>query len=258
MGIAAGLIFFRCLEAMYGTSPEFVELSLSNYCMYYSHSVPYVWNKKTETIQKITGKELFRSFVERLFNFMALSLVLSVMMHYDFKPFEDAVDLTSFSITPDLLSIGNFCNSYLITILLYFTLNNLFEISAFGMQLQGNATKPIFDAPLTKSKTPTEFWTKRWNHMTHNFLKGGIFKPAMQYFQNAKVAMFLTFVLSGLYHECIWFCIFYKQKYLYDENGVCADETKCYDFKFGRVTAFFAYTALIMILERPVKKLAFV
>ena len=36
---AATTIFFRCFEAMYGTSPEFVESSLSNYCGYFTHLV---------------------------------------------------------------------------------------------------------------------------------------------------------------------------------------------------------------------------
>lgn len=252
----ATLIFFRCIEAMYGTSPEFVELSVSNYSGYFLSLAPFVWNKKTKKIQQVSGKELSRSFMERFFNFMALSLVLSVMMHYDFKPFEDSVDFTGLTITPDLLSFGNLCNSYFITILLYFTLYNMFELNAFGEQVKGHATEPIFDAPLTHSRTPTDFWTKRWNRMTHLTLKGGIFKPAKLYFQNTKVAMFLTFVVSGLYHELVWFAIFYDQKYLYDENGVCADAENCYDFKFGRVSAFFAYTGMVMLLERPVRKLA--
>ena len=36
---AVSVIFFRCIEAMYGTSPEFVELSMSNYCGYYGNLV---------------------------------------------------------------------------------------------------------------------------------------------------------------------------------------------------------------------------
>ena len=60
--------------------------------------------------------------------------------------------------------------------------------------------------------------------------------------------MFLTFVASGLYHEFCWIPIFYYPKYLYDENSD-------YEYKFGRVTAFFAYTGIIMLLERPMRKL---
>ena len=70
--------------------------------------------------------------------------------------------------------------------------------------------------------------------------------------------MFLTFVVSGLYHEYVWVCIFYNQTCFYDRNGKCTNEDDCYEFKFGRVTAFFAYTGLIMVLERPMRKLAVV
>lgn len=252
---AMSVIFFRCIEAMYSTSPEFVELSMSNYCGYYRNLVPYVWSPKTKRIERITGMQLFRSFMERLSKFFALSLVLSFLIHYDFKPFEDTVELTSLSITPDLLSLGHLFNSYFTALLVYLALNNLFELNAFGENVKGSATYPLFDAPLTHSKTPTEFWTKRWNHMTHRLLKGGMFEPAKLYFDN-KSAMFLTFITSGLYHEYVWATTFYNQKYLYDENGVCSNQEDCYEVTFGRVTAFFAYTGAIMLLERPMKKLA--
>merc|ERR1712087_1079372 len=98
------VIFFRCIEAMYGTSPPFVELSLSNYCSYYQSMVPFVWNSKTKKIEKITAGKLLRSLTERLIMFVGLSIYLSFMIHYDYMPFEDTVSFTNFSITPDLLS----------------------------------------------------------------------------------------------------------------------------------------------------------
>lgn len=254
--ISMSVIFFRCIEAMYGTSPDVVELSVSNYCGYYGSLIPYVWSSKTKQRERITRTQLIRSFMDRLFNFLALSLVLSIMIHYDYKPFQDTVELTKLTITKDLLSLGHLKNSYSISLLLYFALNTMFELNAFGENVKGFATEPLFDAPLTRSKTPTEFWTKRWNHMTHRLLKGGIFEPAKLCFDDKRVAMFVTFVASGLYHEYVWFTIFYNQKYLHDENGVCADEENCYEFKFGRVTAFFAYTGIVMLLERPMRKFA--
>lgn len=254
--IAMSVIFFRCIEAMYGTSPHVVEWSISNYCGYYSSMVPYAWSSKTKQREKPTGMQLLRIFMERMFNLLACSLVLSIMIHYEYKPFEDAVELKNFNVSKDLLSLGHLKNSYAIIFLLYFTLNTMFETNAFGENVKGFATEPLFDAPLTRSKTPTEFWTKRWNLMTHRLLQGGIFEPLKFCFDDNRVPMFLTFVASGLYHEFVWFTIFYNQKYLYDKNGVCSDEANCYDFKFGRVTAFFAYTGIVMLLERPMSKLA--
>ena len=67
---------------------------------------------------------------------------------------------------------------------------------------------------------------------------------------NGKLAMFVTFVVSGLYHEYVWMAIFYNHNHLYDEHGGCTKEG-CYLVEFGRVTAFFTYVGLIMALERP-------
>ena len=61
--------------------------------------------------------------------------------------------------------------------------------------------------------------------------------------------MFLTFVVSGLYHELVWATVFYD---------ACPDGEECHEFRFGRVTAFFAYTGIVMLLERPMKKLSMI
>ena len=66
--------------------------------------------------------------------------------------------------------------------------------------------------------------------------------------------MFITFVVSGLYHEYVWLAIFYNQKYLFDGDNQCTKQ-ECYLNEFGRVTAFFAYVGIIMLLERPISQL---
>jgi hypothetical protein len=58
-----------------------------------------------------------------------------------------------------------------VEVLLYLTLKTGFELTAFGENMKGYATETIFDAPFTKSRTATEFWTKRWNLMIQRFLK---------------------------------------------------------------------------------------
>lgn len=100
----------------------------------------------------------------------------------------------------------------------------------------------------------TKLTLSEYPSFLNNIFQGGIFKPSKLCFSTT-TAMFLTFVVSGLYHEYVWACIFYNQTYLHDAEGNCTNE-ECYVFKFGRVTAFFAYTAIIMLLERPIKKLS--
>ncbi len=61
--------------------------------------------------------------------------------------------------------------SFSCSVLFYLALSNLFELSAFGTSAKGNVVEKLFDSPLTESRTPTEFWTKRWNRMVHKLLK---------------------------------------------------------------------------------------
>lgn len=77
--------------------------------------IPYVWNPKTNGREKITATKLIRSFTERLWGFAVLSLVLSLLIHFEYKPFDDRVDLTSFKFSRDLFSFGHLCNSYCLT-----------------------------------------------------------------------------------------------------------------------------------------------
>lgn len=90
--------------------------------------------------------------------------------------------------------------------------------------------------------------------MPFSLQQGGVFLPVKKYSNNGKIAMFVTFVVSGLYHEYVWLAIFYNQKHLYDEDGGCTMQ-ECYVNEFGRVTAFFTYVGIVMLLERPFGRL---
>ncbi|KAG7369048.1 membrane bound O-acyl transferase family protein [Nitzschia inconspicua] len=250
------VVFFRCVEAMYGTSPynAVMESSLWNYCGYYSSVAPFLWDTKTKRRKQITMRNFVTSLVDILLHFLAVSVVVSLLQPYRFKPFDDPMHLTEFRISWDLLSKEHLLNSYCHAVLTYLTLKAGFEATGFAENIKGFATDTIFDHPFFKSRSPTEFWTQRWNLMIQPFLKGGVFLPVKKY-SNGKIAMFITFVVSGLYHEYVWLAIFYNQKYLYDENGGCTNR-ECYLNEFGRVTAFFIYVGIIMLLERPFGSLA--
>jgi hypothetical protein len=107
------VIFFRCLEAMYGTSNDVVmESSLWNYCAYFSSVVPFVWDPKTKRRKAITTSKFLSTLLEVLVNLMAVSLVLSVLIHYRFKPFNDSIKLTELCVSRALISKEHLLNSY--------------------------------------------------------------------------------------------------------------------------------------------------
>lgn len=258
MSTVMSVVFFRCIEAMYGTSPPFVENSLSNYVAYYSAIVPYVWDPKTQCRQRISFAKLQSVFWEIAVAFSGVSLLLSFLRYHDYRPFPSHVPFDHYEWTWEVFSFNHIANSYLHAWLIYGTLKTGFELSAFNENIKGFDTYRLFDQPFTKSRTPTEFWTQRWNMLTRPLLKGGVFLPMRKYF-SSKVSLFCTFVASGLYHDYVWYCIFYDLRQ--EEDGTTTTSCRhtpgviCHDHQFGRVTLFFAYVGMMMLLERPVAKL---
>lgn len=200
------VVCFRCVEAMYGTSPDVVETSIWTYTGYYSSVIPFVWDPKTKQRQRMPLQQIVMSMVEILCFFVALSVVLSFLIQYEYQPFDDPVPLTELTLTTDMVSPGHLLNSYChagklekialvqcevdgtcvvgnlmfviaqllpspLEVLVYLTLKTGFDLTAFGENVKGFATEKIFDAPFVKSRTPTEFWTKRWNLIIHPLLK---------------------------------------------------------------------------------------
>jgi len=251
LGNVMTIVSFRCIEAMYSTFPNpAVEASISNYVIYYTALVPFVWDSTTNSPKRSRRTEVFSTFLWLFFVFHAYSLLLSFMIHHDFKPYaNDAVKYDRFHLNLELFTPQHLANGYLMVVLTFLNLSLAFGTSAFGLKALGFSTVPIFLNPLFASSTPTEFWTKRWNVMIHQTLKYGIFHPVRKMF-SPKVAILVTLVVSGLYHEYIWDL----QHQCLNENG----DHNCHKPIFGRLTMFFFFTGLIILLERPVSKLMFV
>jgi hypothetical protein len=108
------VIFFRCIEAMYGTSPSngVMESSMWNYCMYYSSVAPFVWDIKTKRRKAVTMQRLLFSLVDILVHFFAVSLVLSFLKPYRYNPFDDPVHLTELKVSWHMFRKEHLLNSY--------------------------------------------------------------------------------------------------------------------------------------------------
>lgn len=237
-GTSAFIVGFRTVEAMYETSPHSVEASLANYVTYYSSLMHFDWDPKTATRRKIPAAELLRETGMLIFLFHVLSAVLSLEIYHGFRPFPSAVDsLSDFHFNTDLLSPGHLVNAYILAVLVYLTLSFGFRLTALGEQCKGYRTQPIFHNPLFASRSPSEFWGRKWNLTIHRLLKHGAFLPA-RHFCSTGAAVLVTFVVSGLIHDYAWTLMFHQD----DHN----------DFApiFWKLTAFFAWNGVIMWLER--------
>ncbi|CAB9513380.1 Pfam:DUF821 [Seminavis robusta] len=250
------IVVFRSIEAMYDTSPPVVEYSLANYVTYYTCTIHHVWDPKTNGRVRVNTQQFISTFLRVVYYYHLQSLSLSFQMHVDFKPFKsDPVVLDEFHVTRfwELLRPDHIANAYLIVLHLYFYLLVGFELTNFGENIKGYLTKPTFKNPIWTSKSPTDFWGRKWNLLIHDILKGGAFLPARKYV-STPLAVMWSFICSGLMHDYMWAVIFYHHGYEKDpETGICED---CFSPSPLKLTAFFVWNAMMMLLERPVSRWA--
>jgi Membrane bound O-acyl transferase family len=240
------IVGFRTFEAYFDTSPPVVETSLGTYMTYYTCLVHYDWDSKTVTRKRASLDYVLRRGGMILFHYAMLCPFLSFLMHYNFEPFHSKVDLAAYNINKDLLTFSHIGNTYLLAILTYLALCTFFELNAYSENIKGCTTKPVFYNPLFKSRSPTEFWGQRWNLAIHRALKHGVYLPSRKYVSNG-LAIFLTFVASGLLHDYSWALVFYHHTSRRNEAGVCEDCFSPFPFK---LSAFFAWNGCIMLLQK--------
>jgi Membrane bound O-acyl transferase family len=121
------------------------------------------------------------------------------------------------------------------------------SIQAFAENAKGLYTKSIFHNPLLTSRTPTEFWGTKWNLMIHRILKHGVYLPVRKVCPVRWVAVTATFVMSGLLHEYCWSLIFYRPATAGEDCPTCYTPIPL------KLTLFFLWCGVVMLLERPVK-----
>lgn len=60
----------------------------------------------------MTAQQILVALVDVLLHFTAVSIVLSILIHYRYMPFDDPVPLTQLTMTTDMISPGHLLNSY--------------------------------------------------------------------------------------------------------------------------------------------------
>jgi len=91
----------------------------------------------------------------------------------------------------------NFSGTMLIWLFLWF----LFTIGSVMVLLQGHDPIESFENPIFGSRSPREFWGKRWNLQVNNMLKKACYKPLAKIGLGGPVATLATFGASAGFHE---------------------------------------------------------
>ena len=101
-----------------------------------------------------------------------------------------------------------------------------------------------FDAPLTRSRSLREFWSRRWNVPAQRALRRVAYDPIRASSNPRWVATVATFALSALMHE--WVCWI---AFLGSGEGTLPE-----GFVAGAQTAYFLAQAVAVAVERAVER----
>lgn len=243
----ANIPVFRVLEAMYGTSPSEAEGSLQSYITHYQSLAVFEWDPKTKQRRGIRAVELCEILWKLFSHFHILSILLSIAMHYRYELYPSQYPLDSFSIGWHVLTPSHVANCYLLALVTFYTLGLTFQAVTLCDNIQGYYTKPVFHNPLFTSRSPSEFWGRKWNMIIHHQLRTSVFEPARLFF-SFPVCVLLTFFASGLLHDYSWQIVFYDSRSCTDVDPTCPSNQDYNPVAF-KVTSFFLWNGAVMLAE---------
>ena len=241
------LVTLRCMEAMFSFVPTAAGKSLKNYIVYYASMMKTKFDDQLEPA-KATASDVLRRIGEFGLLFVVLSLLFSCTSPYDFAPFvtrfeAHSIDHGLVDLFHPFHLVNNFVAAVLVSVSLSFSTlgaSLLFNIST------GIMTERVVENPMFASKTPSEFWGRKWNNLVHSLLKSGVYKPVRRITSSNKAAIFSAFIASGLLHEYVWAILFYVHEHQKDESGKCLE---CFYPIYGKQMVFFGLNGVTIALE---------
>jgi hypothetical protein len=166
--------------------------------------------------------------------------------HQNFAVFGDADDWFSIH---RYFTWQLYANSLMQAALFQLYLTTYCEGLSLGFALlTGCRPSTIMLNPLLTSRSPSDFWGRRWNMLVHDALKNGVFKPMRKHHSKTTTAVLVTFGASGLFHEWLLWAIFKPTNGQTDPvTGECI--SSCYTPVYGNAIVFFLWQALLIALE---------
>jgi hypothetical protein len=159
---------------MYGTSPDFVETSMWNYCLYYCAIIPFRFDPKTGKTIKAERAEIIRKSTGLFWIYLLTMLAYSIVVPLEYAPFPSPKGgpqswPSSFL---DLFHWGYILNNFVAAYITSLSLTSASLGVGLGISLlTGTSTIDAMDSPLFKSSSPSDFWGRRWNLVVHDLFK---------------------------------------------------------------------------------------
>lgn len=247
------LVSFRCMEAMFGFIPSAPAKSLSHYIVYNAGMMETVFHPSTRAPMKATWRQLLDRIRHFFSLFVLLTALFSATSPYKYAPFVTRCEAHTLEHKlSDMAHTAHLVNNFIAALLVSVSLS----FSTLGVSLLFNLTTGIMTEkvvlnPLFASRSPSDFWGRRWNNLVHSVLKRGVFKPVLKLSSSKTAAVLATFLASGLMHEWVWAILFYVNCYQKDAiTGKCAE---CFQPVWGKNMAFFGWNGMVIALETALK-----
>mmetsp|Transcript_15356 Transcript_15356/g.21889 ORF Transcript_15356/g.21889 Transcript_15356/m.21889 type:complete len:325 (-) Transcript_15356:484-1458(-) len=159
---------FRCAEAMYGFLPPGLDTSFKKYFIYNLIPLEIDIDPKTKSLVKITRSYIIRNILQFLFGFAKVSILLSLLSSRDFIPFQ--VPSTFTLVTA--FHPGRIMNHAIAGILFEQVLSAFAAgLSLLFAFLTGVQIVELMKSAMFSSKSPSDFWGRKWNRFIHSMLK---------------------------------------------------------------------------------------
>jgi hypothetical protein len=215
-GITPTLSIFRTTEAIHGFAPKYAVGSMADYVLYFASPMYIKYDNKTEKYVKANTRRMvwhLGRFLGCLFMTGIYQSLFTLFPGYfpslgSELPFKKmGAEWFSWQTAMDP---ARWRDNALFGFLLQLWLMSFCEGLVFATTvLTRRQMEPIMDNPMFESKSPSDFWGRRWNLTVHRGLKNGVYKPVRQQGGGKPLAVFATFVASGLFHEWLLPSVFF-------------------------------------------------
>jgi hypothetical protein len=168
------LVICRSLEAFFDFSPRYVEDSQWNYVVYYSSIIEYVFDTRTGSPAVARTSDVVRKGAMAVANLAVVSLLLSLVEVCSYRPFDATAAAGGgggggggpLGTTPMMDCVRHIGNNLVLAILTSSQIAAGTAAFGFGICcLAGKLTMDVFDSPMFKSTSVSDFWGRRWNRL---------------------------------------------------------------------------------------------
>jgi len=195
-------VALRMFGASVGATPKGADVDLATWITFATGAVDIRFDKEGKPVRPERGALMTRFGIVAL-RMSALSLVSSIAQPFGGYPLtKNWQSITGTTAGPIGRYLSETCDHALVHVMmLWLFLSLLCDIGSILLIAQGFTPIEAFDNPIGASRSPREFWGKRWNFQVTTSFKRCVFTPLKKLDVPNALAALLTFISSGLFHE---------------------------------------------------------